>query len=147
VDAKPLLPYAVDLLSIEHFDLLNQFVQHPGRQFSRSGVLADKTDKHIRCHGTAALLLYFGAELFYFLRQFLLLVLIPPGHFCKAVIRELAGNIVLIDALKETVQFFITGKERFQFLFLQLAVCLFRLLGMTDHRFYKFVLIETGEFR
>ena len=40
-----------------------------------------------------------------------------------------------------------TGKERFQFLFLQLAVCLFRLLGMTDHRFYKFVLIEAGEFR
>ena len=41
VDAKPLLPYAVDLLSIEHFNLLNQFVQHPGCQFSRSGVLTD----------------------------------------------------------------------------------------------------------
>ena len=147
VDAKPLLPYAVDLLSIEHFDLLNQFVQHPGRQFPRSGVLADKTDKHICRHGTAALLFYLGAELFYFLRQLLLLVLIPPGHFCEAVIGELAGNIVLIDALKEAVQFFITGKERFQFLFLQFAVCLFRLLGMTNHRFYKFVLIEAGEFR
>ena len=112
VDAKPLLPYAVDLLRIEHFDLLNQFVQHPGRQFSRSGVLTDKTDKHICRHGTAALLLYFGAELFYFLRQLLLLVLIPPGHFCEAVIGELAGNIILIDALKKAVQFFITGKER-----------------------------------
>ena len=112
VDAKPLLPNAVDLLSIKHFDLLNQFVQHPGRQFPRSGVLANKTDKHIRCHGTAALLLYLGAELFYFLRQLLLLVLIPPGHFCEAVIGELAGNIVLIDALKKAVQFFITGKER-----------------------------------
>ena len=112
VDAKPLLPNAVDLLSIKHFDLLNQFVQHPGRQFPRSGVLANKTDKHIRCHGTAALLLYFVAELFYFLRQFLLLVLIPPGHFCEAVIGELAGNIILIDALKKAVQFFITGKER-----------------------------------
>ena len=112
VDAKPLLPYAVDLLSIEHFNLLNQFVQHPGRQFPRSGVLADKTDKHICRHGTAALLLYLGAELFYFLRQLLLLVLIPPGHFCEAVIGELAGNIVLIDALKKAVQFFITGKER-----------------------------------
>ena len=112
VDAKPLLPYTVDLLSIEHFDLLNQFVQHPGRQFSRSGVLTDKTDKHICRHGTAALLLYFGAELFYFLCQFLLLVLIPPGHFCEAVIGELAGNIILIDALKKAVQFFITGKER-----------------------------------
>ena len=40
VDAKPLLPNAVDLLSIEHFDLLNQFVQHPGRQFSRPEVMA-----------------------------------------------------------------------------------------------------------
>ena len=147
VDAKPLLPNAVDLLSIKHFDLLNQFVQHPGRQFPRSGVLANKTDKHIRCHGTAALLLYLGAELFYFLRQLLLLVLIPPGHFCEAVIGELAGNIVLIDALKETVQFFVTGKERFQLFFLQLAVCLFRLLRMSDHRFYKLILIEAGEFR
>ena len=52
------------------------------------------------------------AELFYFLRQLLLLVLIPPGHFCEAVIGELAGNIILIDALKKAVQFFITGKER-----------------------------------
>ena len=147
VDAKPLLPNAVDLLSIKHFDLLNQFVQHPGRQFPRSGVLANKTDKHIRCHGTAALLLYLGAELFYFLRQLLLLVLIPPGHFCEAVIGELAGNIVLIDALKETVQFFVTGKERFQLFFLQLAVCLFRLLRMSNHRFYKLILIEAGEFR
>lgn len=112
VDTKPLLPYAVDLLSIEHFNLLNQFVQHPGRQFSRSGVLTDKTDEHICRHGTAALLLYLGAELFYFLCQFLLLVLIPPGHFCEAVIGELAGNIVLVDAFKKTVQFFITGKER-----------------------------------
>ena len=112
VDAKPLLPYAVDLLRIEYFDLLNQFVQHPGRQFPRSGVLADKTDKHICRHGTAALLLYLGAELFYFLCQFLLLVLIPAGHFGKAIIGELAGNIVLIDALKKAVQFFITGKER-----------------------------------
>ena len=147
VDTKPLLPYAVDLLSIEHFNLLNQFVQHPGRQFSRSGVLTDKTDEHICRHGTAALLLYLGAELFYFLRQLLLLVLIPPGHFCEAVIGELAGNIVLIDALKEAVQFFVTGKERFQLFFLQLAVCLFRLLRMTDHRFYKLILIEAGEFR
>ena len=66
-------------------------------------VFTDKTDKQIRWHGTAALLLYLGAELFYLLRQFLLLVLIPPGHFCGAVIRELAGNIVLIDAFKEAV--------------------------------------------
>ena len=118
MDTKPLLPYAVDLLSIEHFNLLNQFVQHPGRQFSRSGVLTDKTDEHICRHGTAALLLYLGAELFYFLCQFLLLVLIPPGHFCEAVIGELAGNIVLVDALKKAVQFFVTGKERFQLFFL-----------------------------
>ena len=40
-----------------------------------------------------------------------------------------------------------TGKERFQLFFLQLAVCLFRLLRMSDHRFYKLILIEAGEFR
>ena len=36
------------------------------------------------------------------LRQLLLLVLIPPGHFCEAVIGELAGNIVLILRMVQT---------------------------------------------
>ena len=76
-----------------------------------------------------------------------MLVLISPGHFGKAFVRDFAGNIVLIDALKEAVQFFITGKECFQLFLFQLAVGFVRLLGMTNHRFYKFVLIEIGEFR
>ena len=113
MDAEPLLPHAVDLLSVEHLDLLDELVQHPGRQLPRSGVLADQRPINISVvMELAALLLYLGAELFYFLRQLLLLVLIPPGHFCEAVIGELAGNIVLIDALKQAVQFLIAGLER-----------------------------------
>lgn len=69
-------PYAVDLLCMEHFDFLNQFIQHSGRQFSCPGVLANKTNEHIRGHGPTTLLLYLGAEFFNFLRQFLLLVLV-----------------------------------------------------------------------
>ena len=112
---------------MEHFDFFHQFIQHPGCQLFCSGVLANQTDKHIRCHSSAALLFDFGAELFDFLGQLLLLVLISPGHSGKAFIRDLAGNIVLIDALKEAVQFFITGKECFQLFLFQLAVGFVRL--------------------
>ena len=90
VDAKPLLPYAVDLLSIEHFDLLNQFVQHPGRQFSRSGVLADKTDKHIRCHGTAALNFIIGGVIGGFVLAWRLIVAVwVPSRFMRKIICRL----------------------------------------------------------
>ena len=62
MDAKPLLPYAVDLLSIEHFNLLNQFVQHPGRQLLGAGVLADRSQKHIRGNSVTAELVQLFAE-------------------------------------------------------------------------------------
>ena len=145
VNAEPLLPYTVDLFCIEHFDFFHQFIQHPGCQLFCSGVLANQTDEHIRCHGAAALLFDFGAELFDFLGQLLLLVLISPGHSGKAFIRDLAGNIVLIDALKKAVQFFITGKECFQLFLFQLAVGFVRLLGVPDNSFQKVVLIEAGK--
>ena len=145
VNAEPLLPYTVDLFCIEHFDFFNQFIQHPGCQLFCSGVLANQTDEHIRCHGTVALLFDFGAELFDFLGQLLLLVLISPGHSGKAFIRDFAGNIVLIDALKEAVQFFITGKECFQLFLFQLAVGFVRLLGVPDNSLQKVVLVEAGK--
>lgn len=76
-----------------------------------------------------------------------MLVLIPSGHFRKTVVGELAGNIVLIDSFKQPVQFLVTDKQGFQFLLLQLAVGLRRLLGVSDHRFQKFILIEAGKLR
>jgi hypothetical protein len=48
---------------------------------------------------------------FYFLRKLLLFLLIAAGHLRKAVVAELAGNIVLIDALEQAVQFIVAGKE------------------------------------
>ena len=74
-----------------------------------------------------------------------MLVLISPGHSGKAFIRDLAGNVVLIDALKEAVQFFITGKECFQLFLFQLAVGFVRLLGVPDNSFQEVVLIEAGK--
>ena len=147
MDAKPLLPRPINFLGIVNFDFLNQLVEHPGRELTCAGVLSHQRDEHIRGHGLAALLLDFGAEFFDFLHQLFLLVLIPSGHFRKTVIGELAGNIVLIDAFKQSVQFFVSCKQGFQFLLLQLAVGLRRLLGVPDHRFQKFVLIEAGELR
>ena len=145
VNAEPLLPHAVDLFCIEHFDFFHQFIQHPGCQLAGAGVFADQGDEHIRGHGLAALLFDFGAELFDFLGQLLLLVLISPGHSGKAFVRDFAGNIVLIEALKEAVQFFITGKECFQLFLFQLAVGFIRLLGMPDNSFQEVVLIEAGK--
>ena len=48
VDTEPLFPHTVDLLGVEHFDLLDEFVEHPGRQFAGSGVFADQGDEHIQ---------------------------------------------------------------------------------------------------
>ena len=100
MDAKSLLPHTINFLRMVNLDLLNQLIEHPGRELACAGVLSHQRDEHIRGHGLTALLLDFGAELFDFLRQFLLLILIPSGHFRKTVIGEFAGNIVLIDTLK-----------------------------------------------
>ena len=110
MDAKSLLPHPINFLRIVNLDLLNQLIEHPGRQLAGAGVPSYQRDEHIRGHGLTALLLDFGAELFDFPRQFLLLILIPSGHFRKTVVGELAGNIVLIDAFKQSVQFLVTGK-------------------------------------
>lgn len=78
VDTEPLLPHPVYLLGVEHFDLLDELVEHPGRQLAGAGVFADQGDEHIRGHGLAALLVDLGAERLDFLRQLFLLLLIPP---------------------------------------------------------------------
>ena len=97
MDAKSLFPYTINFFRIINLNLLNQLIEHPGRELACAGVLSYQRDEHIRGHGLTALLLDFGAELFDFLCQFLLLILIPSGHFRKTVIGELAGNIVLIE--------------------------------------------------
>ena len=145
VDAEPLLPYPVHLLSVEYLDFLDELVQHPGREFSCAGIFANQGDEHIRGHSLAVLLVNFGSERLDFLCQLLLFVLIPSGHFCKTVIGELAGNIVLIDTLKQPVQFFIAGLQGFQFLLLQLSVDGLCLLGMTNHSLHKLVLKLAGK--
>ena len=76
-----------------------------------------------------------------FLRQILLLILIPSGHFCKTVVGELTGNIVLIDTLKQSVQFFITGLQGCKLFFFELAVKCYTLLRATHNGLYKIVLI------
>ena len=120
VDTEPLLPHPVYLLGVEHFDLLDELVEHPGRQLAGAGVFADQGDEHIRGHGLAVLLVDLGAERLDFLRQLLFLLLVPPRHTGETVIRELAGNIVLIDPFKQAVQFLITGLQ-FSFSFRSVA--------------------------
>ena len=145
VDTEPLLPYPVDLLGVEHLDLLDELVQHPGRQLAGAGVFADQGDEHIRGHGLAALLVDLGAERLDFLRQLLLLLLVPPRHTGEAVIRELAGNIVLIDPFKQAVQLLIAGLQGLQFLLLQLSIGGLCLLGVADHSLHKLILKLAGK--
>ena len=100
MDHKVLLPYPVDLLRLMDFDVIDQLIEHPGGQNLGSCVFADGGDKHIRRYGFTAELVHFSTEGLDFLGYLLLFVLVPAGHFGEAVIRELAGNIVLIDTLK-----------------------------------------------
>ena len=70
----------------------------PYIQLFGSGVLANQTDEHIRCHSSAALLFDFGAELFDFLGQLLLLVLnafAPRWYQMKKNKTEVREDLVL----------------------------------------------------
>ena len=100
----------------------------------------------IRGHGLAVLLVDLGAERLDLLRQFLLLLLIPPRHSGETVIREFAGNIILIDPLEQAVQLLIAGLQGFQLFRLQLSVGGLCLLGMADHSLHKLILKLTGKF-
>ena len=63
------------------------------------------------------------------------------------MIKDSGKKLFDIDAFKQPVQFLVTGKQGFQFLLLQFAVGLRRLLEVPNHRFQKFILIEAGELR
>ena len=136
-DTEPLFPHPINLL--------DKLIEHPGCQFAGAGVFADQRDEHIRSHGLAALLVDLDAERLDFLRQLFFLLLVLPRHTGEAVIRELAGNIVLIDPLKQAVQLLIAGLQDFQLLFIQLSVGGLCLLGMADHGLHKLILKLTGE--
>ena len=56
-----------------------------------------------------------------------MLILVSLGHSGKAFVRDFAGNIVLIDALKEAVQFFITGLQGCKLFFFEFAAGFVRL--------------------
>ena len=43
---QTVIVYPVYLLGVEHFDLLNEFVEHPRRQLAGAGVFADQGDEH-----------------------------------------------------------------------------------------------------
>ena len=103
---------AIDLLRLVDLDALDQLIQHPGPQLPGPCVFVDGGDEHIRSHGPAAQLVHRGTECLDLFNKLLLFLIIPAGHFGKAVVAQLAGNIVLIDTLKESIQFFITGLQR-----------------------------------
>ena len=118
MDHKVLLPYPVDLLRLMDFDVIDQLIEHPGGQNLGSGVFADGGDKHIRRYGLAAELVHFNTEGLDLLEYLLLFIFISAGHFGKAVIREPAGNIVLIDTLKQIRPVLHHGLAELQALFL-----------------------------
>ena len=118
MDHKVLLPYPVDLLRLMDFDVIDQLIEHPGGQNLGSGVFADGGDRHIRRYRLAAELVHFSTEGLDLLGYLLLFIFISAGHFGKAVIREPAGNIVLIDTLKQIRPVLHHGLAELQALFL-----------------------------
>ena len=40
MDEKPLLPHSINFLRMVNLDLLNQLVEHPGRELAGAGVFA-----------------------------------------------------------------------------------------------------------
>ena len=94
-----LLPYPVDLFHLMDFDVIDQLIEHPGGQNLGSCVFTDGGDKHIRRYRLSAELVHFSTEGLDLLGYLLLFIFVSAGHFGKAVIRELAGNIVLIDIM------------------------------------------------
>ena len=53
MDHKVLHLFAFDLLCLMDFNVIDQFIEHTGRQGLCLGVFADGADKHIHCHGLA----------------------------------------------------------------------------------------------
>ena len=46
MDAKSLFPHTVNFLRMVNLDLLNQLIEHPGRELARAGVLSYQRDEH-----------------------------------------------------------------------------------------------------
>ena len=99
VNREFLHPLTVDLLCLVDLNAVDQLIQHTGRQLLRPCVFADGGNEHICCHSLAAQLVHFSTERLDFLGQFLLFRFIPAGHFGKAIVGQLARNIVLRDRL------------------------------------------------
>lgn len=141
MDCELLYPLTVDLLRLVDLYAVYQLIQHTGRQLLRPCVFADGGNEHIRCHGLAAQLIHFRAERLDLFRQFLLFRLISAGHFGKAFIGQLARNIVLIDTLKQSIQFLVTGLQGCKLFFFQLTVKRHTLLGAAHHGLQEIILV------
>ena len=140
-----LLPYPVNLLRLMDFDVIDQLIEHPGGQNLGSCVFTDGGDKHIRRYRLAAELVHFSTEGLDLLGYLLLFIFVSAGHFGKAVIRELAGNIVLIDTLKQSIQFFITGLQGCKLFFFEPAVQSNILLCTAHNGLDEIILIPAGK--
>ena len=62
VDGQFLDPFAVDFLGLVNLNVVDQFVQHPGRQLLGAGVLADGSQEYIRGNSVTVELVQLFAE-------------------------------------------------------------------------------------
>ena len=146
VDGQFLNPLTIDFFGLVNFNVVDQLIQHLGCQLFGMGVFADNGEKHICGNGfTAGLVQLFAERLDLFGKRGLFF-LIALGHFGKASIRQFAGKIILIDPLKKSVQFIVSGPGGGKFLLLPLTLGFSRFLGAAHNRLQKFILIADGIF-
>lgn len=141
VDGQFLNPLPVDFLSLIDLNVIDQLVYHSGYQLLRPCVLSHSGKKHICRDGFTAELVQLFAERLDLFGKRGLFFLIALGHFGKAFIRQLAGKIIFVDSLKQTIQFTVTGLCYGQLFLFQLPLQLNGFLGATHNCLLEFILI------
>lgn len=96
-------PVTAGLVRGGNRDTLYKLIEYRGRQLLQVGVSLDKGHKLSHAHGVLLLLVQFGLENLDIGGQCALFFLIGGRQFRESLVCQLAGNVVLIDTLKQSV--------------------------------------------
>ena len=102
-DVDFLDPVTAGLVRGGNCDTLYKLIEYRGRQLLQVGVSLDKGHKLSHTYGLLLLLVQFSLENLDIGGQRALFFLIGGGQFRKSLVCQFAGNVVLVDTLKQSV--------------------------------------------